>query len=176
MSSELGLHREPLLSLSAPQRFVGFDYGVRRYAAAIVTIENGQPALHSVQELVLPDYPCDLCQIVDVIGHVEEHFDFLNVNDVVAIERPITGRSGNARTAATLGMMAGALLGALSTFTARHATVSPSSWKAVAVGNGSATKAYVKQSLELRYGREFASQDIADAVGIATWLAATWGR
>lgn len=156
--------------------YIGLDYGVRRVAWAILIpnpVDLEQSSLE-VGELVLAvpkdlSERCEMCQLARLITAFNNEVGWrIDDTTMVGIERPITGASGNARTASQLGMVAGALTVVAVSRSAGHVLLSPSTWKKRAIGFGNATKEQVMEAMTARYQLKDVSQDIADATAIAT--------
>jgi Holliday junction resolvasome RuvABC endonuclease subunit len=93
--------------------------------------------------------------VIDLIGWGPEL-------DALAIEEPFYGR--NARTAAALNQMLGALCSIKPMLATYH--IAPAEAKLAATGQGFATKLQVQNMLRLQFGQSFAEHE-ADAVAVA---------
>lgn len=156
-------------------RYVGIDYGVRRVAWAQLSstgelLEVGEVVMAADEGREEPEEIFDLV----LAFHLRFGCTLLGT-DVVAIERPITGSSRNAFTAAQMAMRCGALCYRACIHTKHVFLVPPSTWKKYsAVGNGKASKAQVREVIANQYGLTCVSQDICDAIAMAQWAKYYW--
>ena len=122
------------VSVSLTDSFLGVDYGVRKVAWCLLAPSmpgSAKSGTFEVGELVLPGKrkyldPCDLCQLSELVEYMHSSvLRRLDDSTVVAIEAPIMGRANDKRTAARLGMVAGALAAAALTRSSKHLLVPP---------------------------------------------------
>lgn len=146
--------------------YVGVDYGVRRLAWARL-LSDGSAGF--CDELVLPigDFLTGVPALVSYIEY--ELMPQLSDDTRVVVEAPITGASGNPRTAAQMAIVAGAIITKVSQVTPYFTLVPPATWKKSVVGRGNAMKRDVRDLMENMYGQWVTSQDVADALAMATY-------
>lgn len=147
----------------------GVDYGVRRVSVGV--LGGPHPAVMDL------DVAGDPKKRVEAIGDPlwvlhDAMIDFLAPHrpTLVAVERPITGRSGNAQTAADMAMVGGVLVLAAREIGAEVVLIAPSSWKKDVCGHGGYDKPKVNAWLKEAHPDLYATcttQDGVDAYCLA---------
>lgn len=116
----------------------GVDVGARRLALAC-------PERNIAVALKVPISTPSL-EVSILVGWLRGQ---VGIRDLLWIEAPIVGASGNAQTALRMAITVGAILGV---HPGGHATlVAPASWKKVVVGHGHASKNDVKSWLDANH-------------------------
>lgn len=126
----------------------GIDYGVYRVAVAVV-LEDGSNVTFDIDTRGRPKDPAP--ELVDTLKVLDDQVRlFLEPFSptLVAVERAITGGSGNAKTAAQMAMVAGVMVLAAARIGADVVLIAPSSWKKNVCGYGSYDKAGVRRWVE----------------------------
>jgi Holliday junction resolvasome RuvABC endonuclease subunit len=144
----------------------GIDYGSRKISIAGMRGST----VHIIDDVdfgILKPGQQPSVQLLPLLVDVVDRHLANEHPDLIALESPIVGATGNLQTTIKLAMVAGAVMAYLVEQNLPVILVPPGTWKKTAVGNGAASKEEVRTWACATWPHMVFNYDRADAVGLA---------